>query len=174
MTIADGSSPPKRAPLFGGNGTTTYGDLTWFSASEIMKSVGKDLPDYGEFAVLAYGVKEASSIGTEPPSVVLDALRTSKWGIVQATGNMWVWCRDFNFIPSGADFTALTTASYKSVTGGRGQVYAYGSYGLCAAIFGGYWNNGSISGSRASSWNISPWDSYSSIGARGRSDHLAY
>lgn len=174
VTIADGSSPPKRSPLLGGNGTATYGDLTWFSASEIMKSVGKDLPDYGEFAVLAYGTTEAVSVGTEPPTTVLDAPRTSKWGIMQATGNMWVWGRDFSFSPSGADFTVLTTASYKNNTSGRGQIYTYGSSGLCAAIFGGNSNAGSNAGSRASYWIIAPWSSFSTIGARGRSDHLAY
>lgn len=174
VTIADGNSPPKRSPLLGGNGTATYGDLTWFSASEIMKSVGKDLPDYGEFAVLAYGTTEADSVGPEPPNTVLDAPRTSKWGIMQATGNMWVWGRDFSFIPSGADFTVLTTASYKNNTSGRGQIYTYGSSGLCAALFGGTWSLGSYSGSRASRWVNSPWNSSNIIGARGRSDHLAY
>lgn len=173
VTIADGSSPPKVSLAFGGNGTTTYGNLTWYSASEIMQGAGKGLPDYGEFAVLAYGVTENGSVGTEPTSTALDALRTSKWGVMQATGNMWVWGRDFGFIPSGADFAALTTASYKNQTGSRGQIYTYGSSGLCSAIFGGSWTSGSLSGSRASYWNTTPWSSPTNLGARGRSDHLA-
>jgi hypothetical protein len=176
VTIADGSSPPKVHPVFGGNGTTTYGSFTWYEANELMKGHGKGLPDQGEFAALAYGVTEAGSIGVEPSLTALDALRTSKWGIMQATGNMWVWGRDFGFIPSGADFAALLANSAKAQTEGRGSVYTFGSSGLCVAIFGGNWSFGSYSGSRSSSWNITPWNSLNSsiFGARGRSDHLAY
>lgn len=175
VTIADGSSPPKVHPVFGGDGTTTYGGFTWYEANELMKGHGKGLPDYGEFAALAYGVTEAGSVGVEPSLTALDAPRTSKWGIMQATGNMWVWGRDFGFIPSGADFAALLANSAKAQTEGRGNVYTFGSSGLCAALFGGYWNLGSYSGSRSSSWIYTPWIYYYNIfGARGRSDHLAY
>lgn len=174
VTIADGSSPPKRSLQFGGNGTDTYGNLTWYSASEIMAGVGKELPSYAEYAALAYGCTEGTSVGSDPGSTALDAARTSKWGIMQSVGNMWVWGRDLLFIPSGADFTALTTGSWKNNAEGRGQLYTYGSSGLAAAIFGGDWSYGSFAGSRSSHWYYTPWVSNNSFGARGRSDHLAY
>ncbi len=39
--------------------------------------------------------------------------------------------------------------------------------GKFAVLFGGNWNNGAISGSRASNWNNVPSNSNSNIGLRG-------
>lgn len=39
--------------------------------------------------------------------------------------------------------------------------------GKFAALFGGNWDNGANSGSRASNWNNSPTNSNDNIGARG-------
>jgi hypothetical protein len=41
-----------------------------------------------------------------------------------------------------------------------------------AVLFGGVWDGASVSGSRASRWDISPASSASYIGARGVCDHL--
>ena len=158
VTIADGSSPPKVPAAFGGNGSTTYANLTWFVAAEVMESHGKTLLSYSEFAAAAYGTKEAQSGGTDPVSTILRQNYTSKWGVMLATGILWVWGRDF-----GGSYGA---ASY--VDQGRGSAYMLSN----AALFGGVWDNAADSGSRASYWNSLPSNSDALIGARGRCDHL--
>ena len=192
VTIADGSSPPKVPAMFGGNGTATYGSFTWFQARELLTSVGKDLLDYGEFQAAAFGTTEATSRGTDAnktglsadnTGTVSDEKFTSQWGLVQASGCMWVWGRDLIsklVVPAApADATALATSintfTNRSSTGGRGVLYLPGSSdGIAAALFGGYWPYGAGCGSRASNWNNTPWATFSSIGARGRSDHLRH
>lgn len=167
VTIADGSSPPRVPAAFGGNGTTAYGSLTWYEASEVMAAYGKALLSQAEFAAAAYGTTENSSGGTDPTSTVLRAAYTSKWGVMLATGNMWVWGRDMNMRWDGANGW-----NWRNNAGGRGQIYIGGDTNLVAALLGGNWSAGAGSGSRASAWNGYPWDSYSHIGARGRCDHL--
>ena len=160
VTIADGSSPPKIPAVFGGSGGTTYGSLTWFEAQEVMAAYGKRAPTQAEFMALAYGVTEASSRGTDPVSTGLDAARTSRWGIMQATGNLWVWGRDLGG-PYGAP-------SYNANTEGRGSTYN----GPNAALFGAARGLGGSSGSRASYWSLAPSASDYYIGARGVGSHL--
>ncbi|NLH81484.1 MAG: DUF2793 domain-containing protein [Phyllobacteriaceae bacterium] len=191
VTVADGSSPPKIPSMFGGDGSTTYSTFTWFEARELLSSVGKDLLDYGEFAAAAYGVTETAARGndavttgygtTNTGTTNADALFTSKWGIVQATGCMWTWGRDLTYrliVPaSPADATALATSidtyTYRATTGGRGSVYVQGSSdGSSALIFGGSWANGSACGSRASGWSTTLSGSGNATGARGRADHV--
>ncbi|NDG19839.1 MAG: hypothetical protein EB117_16465, partial [Betaproteobacteria bacterium] len=160
VTIADGSSPPKIPTKFGGNGTAIYGAMTWWNANEVLRSYGKRSPAYDEFAALAYGTTEASSGGTDPVSTILRNTYTSKWGIMLATGNMWV---------RGADFGGgAAAASYAANTGGRGSTYQMEN----AAIFGGAWSDGSNSGSRCSYWAVTLPGSTSNMGARGVCDHL--
>jgi len=160
VTIADGSSPPKIPTKFGGNGTAIYGAMTWWNTNDVLRSYGKRSPAYDEFAALAYGTTEASSGGTDPVSTILRNTYTSKWGIMLATGNMWVWGANFG---GGA-----AAASYAANTGGRGSTYQMEN----VALFGGAWTAGSVSGSRSSTWNNSPTASVSSVGARGVCDHL--
>ncbi|MDD2763489.1 MAG: hypothetical protein PHE83_05885 [Opitutaceae bacterium] len=185
-TIADGASPPKIPAAFGGNGTTTYGTLTWFEASELAAAYGKQLPSYSELIVASYGVTEQTSRNLEPSTTQLDAPRTSKWGVMQATGNIWVWMRDLLFIPhttaltgtppADADFETWINVSKtlggKSITESRGSVYTYGNNGISAGLFGGPWYNGSYAGSRASDWGAAPSASGNNIGARFACDHL--
>lgn len=191
VTIADGSSPPKVPAMFGGNGSTTYGSFTWFEARELLASVGKDLLDYGEFAVAAYGTTEASQRGSDAVATGLgvnnagstntDEKFTSKWGVIQSTGCMWVWGRDLiSKVTVGgapADAVALAadinSARWQASTEGRGSLYLQAtSHGIAASLFGGDWSNGSFCGSRASIWTGQPWASSVSFGARGRCDHL--
>ena len=160
VTIADGSSPPKVPAQFGGNGTTTYTTLTWWEANEVLRSVGKRPPTYDEFAALAYGTTEASSGGTDPGSTILRAAYTSKWGVMLASGNLYVWGAEFGGGAAGAVWTANT--------GGRGSTYQMEN----AAFFGGFWGGTSISGSRCSAWSDSPTLSLASIGSRGVCDPL--
>lgn len=160
VTIADGSSPPKIPTKFGGNGTSAYASMNWWEANEVLQSWGKRSPTYEEFAALAYGTTEASSVGTDQGSTVLNAAYTSKWGCVQSSGCMWVWGGEFG---GGA-----AAASWTANTGGRGSTYQMEN----AVLFGGAWGNTSDAGSRASLWSASPSHSDSSVGARGVCDHL--
>ena len=160
VTIADGSSPPKIPAKFGGNGSSVYANLNWWVGAEVLKSYGKRHPSYAEFCALAYGTTEASSGGTDPVSTILRAASTSRWGVMLATGNLWVWGNEFG---GGA-----AAASYTANTGGRGSTYQMEN----AALFGGGWDNGSDSGSRASVWSGSPTISNVSVGVRGVCDHL--
>ena len=181
VTIADGGSPPKVPTLFGGNGSTTYA-LTQFAAAEIMKSAGKSLLDYAEFSAAAYGVSEAAQRGSDPVTTGLsnnnvgssnaDEKFTSKWGVVQAAGCMWIWGRDFSNRADGADAAAITGWSWKGP--GRGSAYTQSTYGLVAALWGGGWVDSSYCGSRASYWLNYPWGSFTNLGARGRCDHLRH
>lgn len=162
VTIADGSSPPKVPVMFGGNGSSVYGSLNWWEAAEVMQSHGKQLLSYAEFAAAMYGTTEETSGGTDPVSTILRQAYTSKWGIMLATGNLWVWGRDF-----GGDHAA---ASYTANTGGRGSTQTLSN----VALLGGSWDSASYAGSRASVWYASPTSSFGNLGARGRSDHLCH
>lgn len=169
VTIADGASPPKVPAQFGGNGATAYGSLTWYEAAEVMASHGKQLLSQAEFAAAAYGVVEASAGGTDPGSTILRHTFTSKWGVMLATGNLWVWGKDFSTRPDGSGGW-----NWRANTGGRGSQYIHSDVGLVAARFGADWGSGAHAGSRASGWSVAPWHSASGIGARGRSDHLKH
>ena len=161
VTIADGSSPPKRPLDFGGNGALTYADGNWWNFSEIAYANGKRLPTYAEFAALAYGTTEASSVGADPVSTVLNAAYTSKWGVVQSTGCLYTWGDEFGGGAAGAAWSANTQ--------GRGSTYQMEN----ALILGGYWDNASYSGSRCSYWYYAASNSGSDIGSRFVCDHLS-
>ena len=180
VEIADGSSPPKIPAMFGGDGTATYGSYTWYEANELAAAFGKRCLTNQEFLVAAYGVTEAASRSgsdgvyapnntgintstsnpTRTGSYYPDQYLTSKWGLIQATGCMWIW---------GSDRGGLYgTAAWHAVTEGRGSEYnePYGS------LFGGYWSLGTGSGSRCSNWNNAASNSYGSVGSRFACDHL--
>lgn len=161
VTIADGSSPPKIPTLYGGNGSTAYGSLTWFEAQEVAHAYGKRPLFQSEFMAAAYGTTEGSSIGTDQGSTILNAAYTSKWGLIQATGVMWVWGQE----RGGAYNTA---GAWQSDTGGRGQSYGAPN----AAIFGGGWGSGANCGARSSDWAYAASVSGNSVGLRCACDHL--
>lgn len=160
VTIADGSSPPKIPTKFGGNGTNAYSSLNWWEGMEVLRSYGKRAPTYSEFAALAFGTTEATSIGTDPGSTTWNATYISKWGMAQSTGNMWIWGDEFGGGAAAAAWTANT--------GGRGSTYQMEN----AVLFGAYWAHASNAGSRASGWGSSPTYSDSIIAVRGVCDHL--
>lgn len=166
-TIADGSSPPKIPAAFGGNGSTTYGSLTWFESMEALAAYGKRAPTYQEFMALAYGVTEETARGSDPGTTGLDAARTSRWGIMQATGNLWVWGRD---VTGSGDSNSAGWSSFN--TESRGDIYYPADFKLTAALFGAGWGNGSNSGSRSSSWDTAPSNSGLNVSARGVCDLL--
>ena len=160
VTMADGSSPPKVPTMFGGNGTTNYGTYTWFEAMELATAFGKRCPNQQEFMSAMYGTTEASSIGTDQVSTILNAAYTSKWGVIQATGVLWVWG-----VERGGPYAGAT---WNANTEGRGAEYNAPN----AARFGGDWSSASVAGSRCSSWNVAASYSFDNIGSRFVSDHL--
>jgi hypothetical protein len=160
VTMADGSSPPKVPTMFGGNGSTTYGSYTWFEAQELAAAFGKRTPTQLEFMAAAYGTTEASSVGSDQGSTVLNAAYTSKWGVIQATGVLWVWANDRG--------GAYNTGGWNANTEGRGSEYNAPN----APLLGGAWVSGSVSGSRCSAWSDAASFSYDSIGSRFACDHL--
>jgi hypothetical protein len=160
VTMADGSSPPKVPTMFGGNGSTTYGSYTWFQAMELATAFGKRCPTQQEFMSLAYGTTEASSVGSDQVSTILNAAYTSRWGVIQSAGVLWVWARD-----RGGPFAG---ASWNANTGGRGSEFNAPN----AALLGGPWLSGSNSGSRCSGWFNAASNSSNDIGSRFVCDHL--
>ena len=168
VAIASGTTPPKIPAVWGGNGTTAYSGLTWWQANECVRGYGKDLLSIGEFCVAAYGTTEASSLSADPVSTGVSAgTYTSKWGVMQATGCYWVWAKDYSVRWDGTGgFQWVNQAE------GRGQQYIGGNIDLVAAVVGGSFGYGAVSGSRSSYWYLCPWNSYGGIGARGRCDHL--
>jgi hypothetical protein len=137
VTIADGDSPPGKVK--GGN----YKGLDQPTAIEIYAALGKQLLGPEEFFAAAFGVTEGTSLEDDPETTKLDAPRTSKWGVMQATGNMSTWGTDGD--PDG-----------------QRQAWR----------FGGLWDNGGFAGSRYAFVDYWPDYSHEWIGARGRSDHL--
>ena len=169
VSIADGSAPPKIPTKFGGTGSNAYSTLNWWEANEVLQSWGKRSPTYDEFAALAYGTTEAtSSGGSDVPTTGVSGTGatnawnkfTSRWGVIQATGCMWIWGGEFGGGAAGASWTANT--------GGRGSTYQMEN----AVLLGGHWGSTTGSGSRCSSWYSSPTNSTNSLGARGVCDHL--
>ena len=159
-TIADGSSPPVIPATLGGNGSTTYGSLTWFEAMSIATAMGKKAFTQPQFMTAMYGVTEESNAGSDPGSTGLDAPRTSRWGVMQATGNLSIWAQDRGGPYAGESWDANTE--------GFGSEYNAPN----VPRLGGYWARGVYAGSRSSIWDTSASHSISDIGMRLLADHL--
>jgi hypothetical protein len=135
-TIADGHDRPT------GPDGKEYDAFDYPTAVAVLGSHGKVLLSIEEFFVAAYGVTEKSEADKNPKTTGLDAPRTSKFGLMQATGNMWVWGHDGD--PDEPR----------------------------ASIFGGSWIYDGSAGSRCAYVGDWPGNSRDNLGARGRSDHL--
>lgn len=169
VAIADGSAPPKIPSKFGGTGSNAYSTFNWWEAAEVMRSWGKRLPTYDEFAALAYGTTEAAaSGGSDVPYTGVSGTGatniwnkfTSRWGVIQATGCLWIWGGEFGGGAAGA--------AWVDNTSGRGATYQMEN----AVITGGSWGSGSNAGSRCSEWTHPLTFSAPLLGARGISGHL--
>lgn len=159
VTIADGNNPPIVPAIYGGDGVSTYGTLTWFEAWDLVINAGKRLVSWGEFSGLAYGVVEQQSVGTDPVTTKYQAGHRSAIGLEQATGVIWTW---------GAD-TQGSSGSAAAITDGRGSVY---SGDPRSVLLGASWYSGVNAGSRSAYWSDAPSSSGSSGSARAVCDHL--
>lgn len=169
VSIADGSATPKIPTKFGGTGSNAYSTMGWWEVNEVLRSWGKRSPTYDEFAALAYGTTEAtSSGGSDVPTTGVSGTGavnawnkfTSRWGVIQATGCMWIWGGEFGGGPAPAGWTANT--------GGRGSTYQMER----AVLLGGDWDETAYAGSRCSNWSSGATGSYPNFGARGVCAHL--
>ncbi len=163
--IADANSSPIISVQFGGNGSNTYGGYTWYEAHELANSFKKRPMTEQEFAAAAYGVTEGTSMGTDPVVTgVGNGARTSKWGLMQATGNMFVYCSD----RGGAN----TSPAWHAVTDGRGSEYNEPN----AIRLGGAYNSTTSSGSRCARGTTEAQSGLESgvavNGSRFAADHL--
>lgn len=158
--IADDNDRPITPDAYGGNGTDTYGSMSWWVAVDLAAAAGKRLPFYTEFTAMAYGVVERQAVGTDPGTTQHQAGHRSACGCEQITGVMYQW---------GADIAATDGSSWRDIAEGRGNVYASN---IKAPLFGADWGSGSDSGSRASLWDVGPDNSGSDLGARGVCDHV--
>ena len=136
-TIADGRDCPIN-PATG----ERFKRFDYAAACAVMAHHGKGLLATDEFRAAAEGVTENSAAPRDPNTTGLDAIRTSRFGLMQATGNMWVWGHDGD--PDSPR----------------------------ASLFGGSWIGGDSAGSRYAYVGHWPENSLDIIGARGRSDHL--
>lgn len=169
--VVSGTVLAKKPLEFGGNGTSTYSDGSWYTFNEVARAYGKRLPKHSEFIVAAFGTTENQSLGGASvtiPTTLRQAGYTSKYGLEQVTGHIWIWTDDSSYRQDGA----YTPWNSRNVNGGRGQVYLYSDVGLVYAIVGGYRGFAAFSGSRASHWHSPPWDSAWHIGLRAACDHL--
>lgn len=168
--LASGTVLPIIPSAFGGNGTNKYDNLNWWTANELVVSQGSRLLWEFEFNSRAFGVTENKVAGgassTYPKTERIKGL-TSRLGCEQATGVHWYWGLDSSYRHDGSEW------SYKDVTGGRGQVYTYGTYGLVRVRFGGRRSNDAAHvGSRQTTWHDYPWYSHWYGGAVASRDLL--
>ncbi|MFP2768020.1 hypothetical protein [Oceanisphaera sp. KMM 10153] len=159
--VASGTVLPKIPLAYGGDGTATYGRLSWYEANEIALSHGCRILDYQEFASAALGVTEGQSLGGASVTIPITLRQpgyTSRLGLEQACGHQWIW---------GANANG---------TGGSGWVAGPNrgnSYGTpYAGLFGSYRAGGSHSGSRAAAWDNPAWNSGGSLSLRVACDHM--
>ena len=135
-TIADGKDLPLKA---NGKKVTRF---DYAAAQAVMAAHGKGLLSVEEFFAAALGVTEKTAAARDPETTGLDAPRTSRFGLMQATGNLWVWGHDGDPDEPRASFL------------GGSWFYDGGAGSRCAYI--DHWGD----------------DSSGDLGARGRSDHL--
>jgi hypothetical protein len=135
-TIADGDDRPRDAK---GKPAKRFDFAT---AQAVMAAHGKGLLSLEEFFAAAFGVTERTAAERDPKTTGLDAPRTSRFGLMQATGGLWVWGHDGDpDQPRGA-------------------------------FIGGSWFNVGYAGSRCADVGYWDAVSVENLGARGRSDCL--
>src|SRR3972149_1333309 len=88
VKIADGDDPPENPA---GKRFKTF---DYDAACAVVAHHGKSLLSFEDFIAAAYGVSEKPACSDDPEVTGLDAARTSKFGLMQATGNLWQWGHD--------------------------------------------------------------------------------
>jgi hypothetical protein len=159
--IASGTVLPKIPVAYGGTGATSYARLSQYECEEIAASFGHRLVETDEFRSAMFGVTEAQSLGGSAvtvPATLRQPGYTSRIGVEQATGHIWVFCKG----------TTGAGASAWVASGNRGD--SYGS--AYTPMVGGNRDSAAYSGSRCSNWSYVASYSYWFIGLRAACDHL--
>lgn len=179
--ILTGTNPPERADDYGGYGVSKYAGLNWWEANEVANQWGKRLPSYAEMTLAAFGAKEGKGRGNHPIKTGLntanasvmwwDKFFTSKFGLIQAVGVIWIWTSDLSDWEGTAATGPYGWSPY-NVTGGRGELILQNSDDLTALLFGGKWNYEEINGTRTTETIEKLWDNSANLGMRGAADHF--
>jgi hypothetical protein len=179
--ILTGTNPPERADDYGGYGTSKYGTLNWWEANEVVNQWGKRLPSYGEMTLAAFGASEGKGRGNHPIYTGLNTFNTStmwwdryftsKFGLIQAVGSIWIWTSDLSDWEGTAATGPFGWDAY-NVTGGRGSIIMQNSDDLTALLFGGKWGYQDANGTRMTETIEKLWDSSANLGLRGAADHF--
>ena len=161
--VASGTVLPRIPLAYGGNGSTNYGRLSQYECEEIAASFGLRLPTPDEFRSAMFGVTEAQALGGASVTIPLTTRQpgyTSRIGIEQATGHLWIFARG-NSAAGGSAWIAGPN---------RG-----GAYGNPWVVFlGGARILAADSGSRASASDNVAWASSWGIALRAAGDHLKH
>ena len=154
------------------NGATTTDTRTYWDHADDLAAVGKRMLYDLEFSAIAYGSPEATNIsGSADPVTTGGHVDTaskriiSNCGCEDAVGVLWQWV-DGGHIYRNHDSVYNGAWSYKS-TNGRGSQYTQGADGAVGLLAGGYWNSGSLCGSRSRAAFASRSSASSSVGSRG-------
>lgn len=188
--ILTGGNPPLVPADYGGNGTTKFSTMNWWEANEHLRQWGKRLPSYEEMVLAGFGVNEGDGRGNHPVKTGLatanngssasDPNFTSKWGLIQATGVIWIWTSTLSDWQGTATTNAHGWEAY-DVTGGRGKIIMQNNADLTALLYGGssvYTTVGSptgvthVAGSRTTETIEKLWDNSVNIAIRGACDHM--
>ena len=146
----------------------------WYEAQAIALSLRKRLPTMHEFAVATFGVNEQQST---PNFYVRQSRRasgyTSRWGLEQATGHLWVWGQELLTDPRAGQWDWRWWPPANPHNNNRGWIYAQANSeaSLRAVVLGGSWNTGQYSGSCCLSLIASPFWVGDDTGIRLFSDH---
>jgi hypothetical protein len=188
--ILTGNNPPLRPIDYGGNGVAQLSTLNWWDANEHLRQWGKRLPSYAEMVLAAYGTNEQAGRGAHPVKTGLntannpagsssDANFTSKWGLIQSTGVLWMWTSDLSDWEGTPTTNAHGWEAY-DVTGGRGKAILQNDADLTSLLFGASsvyklttspTGVGAVAGSRAVETIEKLWMNSENIGIRGACDH---
>jgi hypothetical protein len=187
-TILTGANPPVIPADYGGNGVSKFSTMNWWESSEHLRQWGKRLPSYEEMCLAGFGANDGDGRGAHPVKTGFatnntppnsDPNFTSKFGLIQATGVLWIWTSSLSDWQGAATANAHGWEAY-DVTGGRGKLILQNSADLTAILYGGsyvYTTTGSptgatyVAGSRCGETIEKLWDNSSSIAVRGACDH---
>lgn len=186
--ILTGDNPPAIPADYGGDGTTKYSTMNWWEANEHIRQWGKRLPTYDEMVLAGFGTNEGNGRGSHPIKTGFathntpqhsDPNFTSKWGLIQSTGVIWIWTATLSDWQGTATANSHGWEAY-DVAGQRGKVIMQNNADLTALLYGGshiYTDTGSptgvaaVAGSRATETIEKLWDSSINIAIRGACDH---
>ena len=176
-------------------GATITDTRTWFDHLDDMAAVGKRLLHDHEFQVIAGGSNEETNIaGSADPvttgghSDTASRRMISNIGCEDCCGALWQWLLDGGYRFDGAaNHTHQVTVSgdpetvtsgnpsgdvapawdWYDLPGSKGSLYRQGTYGNIRFLAGGYWNAGTVCGSRSRHAAGYPWVAGSDIAGRG-------